>query len=84
MQQQQQGSTTQTIMTQPPRVITSKDLHYLSDHMTWQLVALKKCYHYAKECMDQDAINLLNQAGQMHLRHYQMLLKHCQQNNMQM
>lgn len=83
-QQQQQGTTTQAVMNQPPQVITTKDLAYLADHMSWQLTALKKCHHYANECTDQEVVNLLNQAGQMHLRHYQMLLKHCQQNNLQM
>jgi hypothetical protein len=88
MQQQQQQpqsqNTTQPVMTQPPQVMTTKDLSYLSDHLSWQLIAIKKCYHYANECTDQDVKNMLNRAGQMHIRHYQLLLKHCQNQNNQM
>lgn len=82
-QQQQQAMNTTQPMPQPPRVITTKDLAYLSDHLSWQLNAVKKYHHYANECTDPDVRNMLNQAGQMHLRHYQLLLNHCQHNNNQ-
>lgn len=83
MQQQNMNSQQQATMNQPPQVITTKDLSYLQDQMSWQLDAMKKCAHFAQECSDQDIKRAIEQAGQMHQRHYQMLLKHCQNKNTQ-
>jgi rubrerythrin len=65
----------------PPRVITSKDLSYLKDQMSWELIAMKKCNHFADEVTDPEVKSMLNRMGQMHQQHYQRLLKHCQVNN---
>lgn len=27
--------------------LTTKDLNYLKDEMSWELLAFKKCHHYA-------------------------------------
>jgi hypothetical protein len=83
MQQQQMGQTQQPLMMEPPAVITTKDLLYLKDHLSWQLNAMKKCAHYAQECQDPQVRQALDEAGKMHQRHYQMLLKYCQYNNTQ-
>jgi hypothetical protein len=73
----------QPLMMEPPKVITTKDLLYLKDQLSWQLNAMKKCAHFAQECTDPQVKQALDTAGKMHLRHYQMLLKHCQNNNTQ-
>ncbi|WP_420838431.1 hypothetical protein [Caldalkalibacillus thermarum] len=84
MQQQQQPvNQQQPLMPRPPQVITSKDLAYLTDQLSWQLTATKKCHHFAQECIDSEIKAALDQAGKMHMRHYQMLLRHCQHNNTQ-
>jgi hypothetical protein len=87
MQQQsmntQQQQMQQPLMMEPPQVITSKDLLYLKDQMSWQLNAMKKCAHFAQECSDPQIKQALDDTGRMHQRHYQMLLKHCQNNNAQ-
>lgn len=84
MQQQTQASTSQApLMMEPPQIITTKDHLYLKDMLSWQLNAMKKCAHFANECTDTDVKQALNNAGHMHLRHYQMLLKHCQTDNLQ-
>lgn len=67
----------------PPRVITTKDLSYLKDQMSWELLAMKKCAHYAQECTDPDVKSFIERIGQMHQRHYQQLLRHCKTNNAQ-
>lgn len=67
----------------PPRVITTKDLAYLKDQMSWELLAMKKCAHYASECRDPEVKSFIERIGQMHQRHYQQLLRHCQINNAQ-
>ncbi|MFM1653145.1 hypothetical protein ACI7RC_13700 [Brevibacillus sp. B_LB10_24] len=77
--QQQQ----QPMMMTPPAVVTTKDLAYLKDAMSWTLLAMKKCAHFAKECTDPQIGQAIDRAGQMHLRHYNLLLKHCKNNNLQ-
>ena len=81
--QQQTVMGPQPTMTAPPAVITTKDLMYLRDMMSWQLLAAKKCSHFAKECTDPAVRQAIDKVGQMHLRHYGMLLKHCQHDNNQ-
>ncbi|SDH46204.1 hypothetical protein SAMN04489735_102635 [Aneurinibacillus thermoaerophilus] len=83
MQQQQQtpGQMQQAIMMTPPAVMTTKDVLYVKDQMSWLLVAMKKCSHYAQECADPQIKQIIDRAGQMHQRHYNTLLQHCQNNN---
>ncbi|KFZ41023.1 MULTISPECIES: spore coat protein [Thermoactinomyces] len=59
--------------------ISTKDLSYLSDEMSWELLAMKKCNHFAQECQDEQVRQLLHQVGQMHQNHYEMLLNQLQQ-----
>lgn len=83
MQQTMQPQQTQQQpqMMTPPRVVTTKDYLYLKDALSWELLAAKKSYHFANECSCQQTKQLLNKAGQMHQRHYNILLKHLQTNN---
>jgi hypothetical protein len=75
--QQQQ----QPIIPQPPQIVTTKDHLYLKDQLSWELVAMKKCRHLAQECSDPEIRQAIDKAGQMHQRHYELLLKHLQNNN---
>ena len=79
--QNQQQEQQQPTFSQPPKVITTKDILYLKDQLSWELVAMKKCYHFARECSDSDISQAIDQAGQMHQRHYELLLKHLQNDN---
>jgi type I site-specific restriction endonuclease len=54
--------------------ISTKDLQYLTDEMSWELLAMKKCHHAAREVQDPAIATLINQVGQMHQRHYETLL----------
>ncbi|SFS65656.1 hypothetical protein [Marininema halotolerans] len=60
--------------------LTSKDLNYLKDEMSWELLAFKKCFHYSQECTDPQLKQLIDQVGQMHQQHYQQLLAHLDPN----
>lgn len=62
----------------PPRVISGKDLDYLTDQMSWLHGAIKKFHHYAKECTDPQVRQFIQQACQTHQKQYDLLLKHCQ------
>lgn len=65
----------------PPRVITTKDLLYLKDAMSWELTAFKKFHFFAGQAKDPQVKQALDKAGQMHQRHYQKLLTHLQVDN---
>ncbi|KQX51765.1 hypothetical protein [Paenibacillus sp. Root444D2] len=79
--QTQQEQQQNTIMQVPPQVITTKDSQYLKDQLSWELLAMKKCRHFAQECSDSEIRQLIDKAGQMHQKHYMLLLKHLQNNN---
>ncbi|KMK77580.1 hypothetical protein [Alkalihalobacillus pseudalcaliphilus] len=84
MQQQPnqfQGQSQQSLTYQePPAILSTKDSLYLTDMLSWNLLAMKKAHFYAQQCTDQDIKQALEQAGQMHERHYQTLLPHLQSN----
>ncbi|MCK9221219.1 MAG: hypothetical protein M0Q40_01110 [Limnochordia bacterium] len=67
---------TQPTMTLPPEVLTGKDLTYIEDAMSWELLAMKKCRHYASMCQDTEVRNFLDEAGRMHQGHYIKLHQH--------
>ncbi|GIN70917.1 hypothetical protein J14TS2_13920 [Bacillus sp. J14TS2] len=74
----------QSIMPQPPHVITTKDFSYINDMLAWNLLAMKKAHHAASQCQDQKIKNKLEACGQMHQQHYMKILGHLeekQQNN---
>lgn len=75
-QHQQRNQRTQERMSKPPAYITTKDLSYLQDALSWELLAMKKCRHFANECRNNQIKQHINQAGQMHQKHYKILLKH--------
>lgn len=81
MQPTQTQGQQQPMMPAPPPVITVKDHSYLKDQLSWLLLAMKKCRHFAQECSDPEIAQAIDRAGQMHQRHYMMLLKHLQTNN---
>ncbi|MBD1370873.1 hypothetical protein IC620_00665 [Hazenella sp. IB182357] len=58
--------------------ITSKDLNYLADELSWEMLAMKKCAHYANECQDTEVKQMIDSVGQMHQQHYITLLQQLQ------
>lgn len=65
----------------PPRVITTKDLSYLKDALSWELDAFKKLHAFAGQAQDPQIKQALDSAGRMHQSHYEQLLKHLQVDN---
>ena len=74
--QMQSSQAQQNIMPQPPNVMSTKDHLYVTDMLSWNLLAMKKAYHFANECADQEIKLVIEKAGQMHQRHYEKLLTH--------
>ncbi|MCM3651540.1 hypothetical protein [Metabacillus litoralis] len=80
---QQQNMQQQAIMQQPPKIITTKDQLYLTDMLSWNLLAMKKAHFYASQCQNQEIKNQLDHVGQMHNQHYQKILTHLQNQQQQ-
>jgi hypothetical protein len=67
-------------MGEPPNVITSKDLAYIKDALSWELLAMKKCKQFAASANDPEIRQSIDGIGQMHQRHYQKLLQYLKSN----
>ncbi|NLK07410.1 MAG: hypothetical protein GX316_01760 [Firmicutes bacterium] len=63
-------------MMQPPEIVTTKDLAYIQDALSWELLAAKKFAMYAQMAQDADVKNLCDGLAKMHQGHYQKLLSH--------
>lgn len=81
--QQQNSQNQQGIMQQPPAMISSKDHLYITDMLTWNLLAMKKAHFFAAQCQNQELSESLNKAGEMHSRHYDQILNLLQTTNQQ-
>ncbi|RAK18610.1 hypothetical protein B0I26_10930 [Anoxybacillus vitaminiphilus] len=81
MHQQMNMQNQQAAMQQPPQVISTKDSLYLTDMMSWNLLAMKKAHFFASQCQDREIVAAIERAGQMHQRHYQKILSHLQNPN---
>ncbi|MCZ0756698.1 hypothetical protein [Anoxybacillus sp. J5B_2022] len=81
MKMQQPTIAQQAVMPQPPQVISTKDALYLTDMMSWNLLAMKKAHFFASQCQDQEIVAAIERAGQMHQRHYERILQQLQQPN---
>lgn len=77
---EKQSYSKQQRMPVPPREITTKDLAYLKDAMSWELLAMKKCNHFAQECQNNEIKSAINRTGKLHKRHYKILLSHLNTN----
>jgi len=65
---------TQTSTITDRQVITDKELHYVKDFLSWELLAMKKCKDTADQCTDAALQQLILQTGEKHKQHYQSIL----------
>lgn len=75
MQSAQQGQG--SIQTMTP--LTVKDLAYLKDQFSWELVACKKAYQYAHQTLEPECRQLMFQVAEKHQRNAEQLMAHLQQ-----
>ncbi|RKN87013.1 hypothetical protein D7M11_01625 [Paenibacillus ginsengarvi] len=72
-QQQNQQQQNQN-MTADRNTVSDKELHYLKDFLSWELLAVKKCKDAADACTDPAIRQMIEQTGQKHVAHYESLL----------
>lgn len=79
MQQQNQNqmqNQQQPVFQNPPQVITVKDLNYVRDMLSWNLLGMKKAHFMATQCQDPEVKATLEKACQMHESHYKKIIGH--------
>ncbi len=62
-------------MKEVPTVVTTKDLLYIDDMLSWNFTTIKKINHYVEEIVDEDIINLLNEVASTFKEHYTEILE---------
>jgi hypothetical protein len=65
-------------MTADRNLLSEKELLYVKDFLSWELLAMKKCNEAASMCADAQVQQLLRENGKKHRQHYEMLLSHLQ------
>lgn len=62
-------------MKEVPNIISTKDLSYIKDMLSWNLVMAKKSKEYLNLVGDKDVKELLKKVNEVHKSHYEMLLE---------
>ncbi|RYM06202.1 hypothetical protein EWH99_03730 [Sporolactobacillus sp. THM7-7] len=73
---QQQDQQTQKNAAQPPDILSTKDLLYAEDILSWNLNVIKKAHAYTSMCQDKEVSQAMKRTCQLHMRHYQLILGH--------
>ena len=62
-------------MNEVPNIISTKDLSYIKDMVSWNLVMAKKINSYIVCVQDEDVRKVLLDAYKMHKEHYKELME---------
>jgi hypothetical protein len=65
-----------TTTTSDRSLLTDKELHYVKDFLSWELLAMKKCNEAANSCQDAQIKQLIQETGRKHQQHYDAILSH--------
>lgn len=60
-------------------MLSVKELGYLRDFLSWEILMAKKCNHYASQETDPNFQGIFHNAGQVHQQNYLRLLNYLQQ-----
>ena len=71
MQQQQNAN-----MTSDRNILAEKELSYVKDYLSWELLAMKKCQHVADSVQDPEIKGFAQAVGRKHKQNYETLLTH--------
>jgi len=64
-------------------MLSVKELNYIKDFLSWELLMAKKCNEYANKEVDPNFKGIFNNAGQVHQTNYQNLLAYLQKQSSQ-
>lgn len=60
--------------------LTAKDSNYILDHLSWELLAIKKYYEFGNTAVDPELKALFHELGQKHQNRYDKVLAHLNTN----
>lgn len=63
--------------------LSTKELNYVKDYLSWELLAVKKCYNYASQESNTEDQKIFFDAVKVHQNNYMNLLNYIQQFNNQ-
>ncbi len=63
--------------------LSSKELNYIKDLLSWELLSVKKCYNYASSESNTEDQKIFFDAVDLHRQNYMNLLNYIQQFNKQ-
>jgi len=63
--------------------IASKELNYLKDFLSWELISAKKCYQLAQQETDQQRQQLFFDTSRVHQQNYENILNYANQLNLE-
>lgn len=59
--------------------LSTKEVNYLKDHLSWELAAAKKCYNHGQQMQDKNYSQLLDDIGRIHQENFVNLLNYVNQ-----
>lgn len=59
--------------------LSTKEVNYLKDHLSWELAAAKRCYNSAQQSQDQKLSKLMDDIGRVHQENFVDLLNYVNQ-----
>jgi len=62
-------------------LLTDKELLYVKDFLSWELLAIKRFSEIAGACQDANLRTLIDSVGKRHQAHYNKLLSHLQRHS---
>lgn len=68
----------QSTLTQDRNLIGEKELLYIKDYLSWELLAVKKCEETAKTMECQQLAQMVRDLGNKHQQHYNTILRQLQ------
>lgn len=63
--------------------LSVKELSYIKDFLSWEILMAKKCSHYANQEVDPNFKGIFNSTGQVHQQNYLKVLNYLQQQTQQ-
>ncbi len=65
-----------SVMPDPPPILSTKDLLYMEDMLSWNLNMVKKTHFFAGQCQDPLVKQTLTKTCKMHQDHYYKIVEH--------
>lgn len=59
--------------------LSTKELNYINDFLSWELLSAKKCFQYAHQEMNSAHHQIFNDAVRIHQQNYESLLNYVNQ-----